>query len=82
MKNEAKKKVKDAWEKYSGPVGCGIAVVGLIGLGYVTGSVVTEWKTAIGLKCLHESGIMRFFNESGAEIGIEEVTEKIKRRLL
>lgn len=79
-KKEGKGKVKGFFKKHSElftNLGIGIALMG----SFVLGEHYDNWCVARGMKKWHEDGLMKLFDESGNELGIDKFVESVKNKL-
>lgn len=81
MTNEKKEgKVKGFFKKHSKlftGLGVGTGIVG----SFILGEHYDNWCVARGMKKWHEDGLMKLFDESGNELGIEKFVESVKNKL-
>lgn len=75
MDNEKRNKMKETLAPVAVFVGGGAALA----VAYLLGGKVTELKISVGTMRLHEAGLIKYFNEKGAEVGIEEAINVVKR---
>ena len=75
MNKESRKKMKEKLAPVAIFVGGAAALAGA----YLLGGKVTELKISVGTMRLHEAGLIKYFNEAGSEVGIEEAVDVVKR---
>lgn len=79
MNKERFKEMKTKLAPYATFAGGVMTIAGIFGGAYLLGGKVTELKIAVGTMKLHEAGLIKYFNEEGAEVGIEEACKVVKR---
>lgn len=81
MTNEKKEgKVKGFFKKHRKLfTGLGIGT-GLIG-SFIAGEHYDNWCVARGMKKWHEDGLIKLFDESGNELGVDKFVESVKNKL-
>lgn len=73
-KEPISKKIKSFINGYGGYMAFGAGCVAC----YFAGAQITQYRIALGTMRFHEAGIIKYFNEDGVEVGIEEACKVLK----